>query len=282
VSNPLETYFRQPAIYITLPSKGTYYPEGTLTLDENGEVAVYPMTATDEIVMKTPDALITGKSTVEVIQSCIPAIKDAWQMPSIDVDTILIAIRIATYGEKMPVVIPIPEIQEPLSAEVNLTNALEKVNNALPNTEVMLPSGIKIKVKPINYSLMSKQAMRVYDEQRMIRTVQDSELNDDEKTAKYTEVFTKVAMYSVDEMLASIETIHTPDGKQVSEQGYITEFVQNMDVATSKIIKEKITEIRKTGAIPPMDYDVPEEMIEKGAPKSISVPLTFDNSVFFA
>ena len=281
MSNPLETYFRQPAIYITLPSKGEYYPPDTLTFNENKEIAVYPMTAKDEIVMKTPDALLTGQSTVDVIQSCIPAIKDAWKIPSIDIDTILIAIRIATYGEEMPVSIPITEIKESLSASVNLTNALERVNGHVPNTELILPSGIKVKIKPIDYAMMSRQAMRVYDEQRMVKTVQDSELDDETKTKKYMEVFTKVAMYSVDEMISSIDTIHTPDGKQVTEQGYITEFVQNMDVSTSKLIKQKIDEIRKTGAIPPMEYDVPEDMVEKGAPKTISVPMTFDTSVFF-
>lgn len=281
MSNPLETYFRQPAIYITLPSKGEYYPPDTLTFNENKEIAVYPMTAKDEIVMKTPDALLTGQSTVDVIQSCIPAIKDAWKIPSIDIDTILIAIRIATYGEEMPVSIPITEIKESLSASVNLTNALERVNGHVPNTELILPSGIKVKIKPIDYAMMSRQAMRVYDEQRMVKTVQDSELDDETKTKKYMEVFTKVAMYSVDEMIFSIDTLHTPDGKQVTEQGYITEFVQNMDVSTSKLIKQKIDEIRKTGAIPPMEYDVPEDMVEKGAPKTISVPMTFDTSVFF-
>lgn len=281
MSNPLETYFRQPAIYITLPSKGEYYPPDTITFNENKEIAVYPMTAKDEIVMKTPDALLTGQSTVDVIQSCIPAIKDAWKIPSIDIDTILIAIRIATYGEEMPVSIPITEIKESLSASVNLTNALERVNGHVPNTELILPSGIKVKIKPIDYAMMSRQAMRVYDEQRMVKTVQDSELDDETKTKKYMEVFTKVAMYSVDEMISSIDTIHTPDGKQVTEQGYITEFVQNMDVSTSKLIKQKIDEIRKTGAIPPMEYDVPEDMVEKGAPKTISVPMTFDTSVFF-
>ena len=280
MSNPLETYFRQPAIYITLPSKGEYYPPDTLTFNENKEIAVYPMTAKDEIVMKTPDALLTGQSTVDVIQSCIPAIKDAWKIPSIDIDTILIAIRIATYGEEMPVSIPITEIKESLSASVNLTNALERVNGHVPNTELILPSGIKVKIKPIDYAMMSRQAMRVYDEQRMVKTVQDSELDDETKTKKYMEVFTKVAMYSVDEMISSIDTLHTPDGKQVTEQGYITEFVQNMDVSTSKLIKQKIDEIRKTGAIPPMEYDVPEDMVEKGAPKTISVPMTFDTSVF--
>ena len=117
MSNPLETYFRQPAIYITLPSKGEYYPPDTLTFNENKEIAVYPMTAKDEIVMKTPDALLTGQSTVDVIQSCIPAIKDAWQMPSIDCDAALMTIRMATYGNKMtvPITVPGTKIQKDLA-----------------------------------------------------------------------------------------------------------------------------------------------------------------------
>ena len=31
----------------------------------------------DEITFKTPDALLNGQATVDVIQSCIPNIKDA-------------------------------------------------------------------------------------------------------------------------------------------------------------------------------------------------------------
>ena len=54
-------------------------------------------------MMKTPDALLNGQSVVNVIQSCLPNIKNAWQIPSIDVDAILIAVRIATYGEKMEI-----------------------------------------------------------------------------------------------------------------------------------------------------------------------------------
>ena len=32
------------------------------------------MTAKDEMMFKTPDALLNGQATVDVIQSCIPAI----------------------------------------------------------------------------------------------------------------------------------------------------------------------------------------------------------------
>ena len=108
MNNPLETYFRQPSIYITLPSGGTFWPEGSIDMGDNNEIAVYPMTARDEIIMKTPDALLSGKSTVEVIKSCCPQIKDPWMMPTLDLDTVLIAIRIASYGEQMAVSTEVP------------------------------------------------------------------------------------------------------------------------------------------------------------------------------
>ena len=56
-NNPLKQYFRQPAIYIRLPSQGKNYPEGSLNMPPTGELAVYPMTAIDEITYRTPDAL---------------------------------------------------------------------------------------------------------------------------------------------------------------------------------------------------------------------------------
>jgi len=66
--NPLKKYFRQPKIYISLPSQGKFYPDGSIEMTENGELPVYSMTAKDEMIIKTPDALLNGSSTVEVIQ----------------------------------------------------------------------------------------------------------------------------------------------------------------------------------------------------------------------
>jgi len=97
-ANPLANYFRQPKMYMRLPSHGQFYPEGALDTSEIDEYPVYAMTAKDELMFKTPDALMNGQATVEVIKSCIPAIKNPWQMPSLDLDAVLIAIRIATYG----------------------------------------------------------------------------------------------------------------------------------------------------------------------------------------
>ena len=74
-ANPLKKYYRQPKQYIKLPSGYKYYPADSIEVSESGEIAVYPMTAKDELLFKTPDALLNGEATVSVIQSCVPAIK---------------------------------------------------------------------------------------------------------------------------------------------------------------------------------------------------------------
>ena len=128
--NPLKKYYRQPKQYIKLPSGYKFYPEGAIQVPESGEIAVYPMTAKDELLFKTPDALLNGEATVTVIQSCVPAIKNAWAMPSIDVDAVLIAIRMATYGEKMSVPVTIPNTKIQRDFELNLQSSLDKLLSA--------------------------------------------------------------------------------------------------------------------------------------------------------
>ena len=125
--NPLMKHFRQPKLYIDLPSKGLFYPQGTLELTEDGKVAVYAMTAKDEIMIKTPDALLNGQSTVSVIENCVPGIKNGWVVPNIDLDALLTAIRIATYGEMLSMEFTIPGTTEERAFETNLVELLDEL-----------------------------------------------------------------------------------------------------------------------------------------------------------
>jgi hypothetical protein len=61
-NNPLAKFFRQPAIYVRLPSQGRNWVTGTINYPESGELAVLPMTAIDEITYRTPDALFNGEA----------------------------------------------------------------------------------------------------------------------------------------------------------------------------------------------------------------------------
>ena len=138
--NPLAGYMRQPKIYIRLASGGAYWPQGSISIPENGELAVYSMTAKDELTFKTPDALMNGQAVVDVIQSCVPAIKDAWKCPNIDLDLILVAIRIATYGETMEITHRVPKIDEEVTHQIDLRVLLDQLSSGVPLRFLFAPS----------------------------------------------------------------------------------------------------------------------------------------------
>ena len=140
-NNPLSKYYRQPQIYISLPSKGRYYPPDVFTPTETGEIPVLPMTAKDEMAFKTPDAMMNGQATVDVIKSCVPNFKDPWKMTNYDTDTVLLAIRIATYGETMDITYTAPVSNESKTTTLNIPSLLESLKNLEIRDEATTSSG---------------------------------------------------------------------------------------------------------------------------------------------
>ena len=98
-TNPLSGHFRSPKIYTQLPSAGRYYTSKVVEMPDSNELPVFPMTAKDELIMRNPDALLNGEAVSQVIQSCVPNVKNARQLLSNDVDALLLAIQGASYGD---------------------------------------------------------------------------------------------------------------------------------------------------------------------------------------
>jgi hypothetical protein len=106
LSNPLIVSLRAriPGETFRLPSHGLFYTNGELADDViNGEVHVFPMTALDEIVIKTPDKLLSGHAISEVFLRCIPQIKKPMQLLSKDVDYLMMCLRMISYGEDLDI-----------------------------------------------------------------------------------------------------------------------------------------------------------------------------------
>ncbi len=279
-SNPLEKYFRQPKIYLKLPSGGTFYPEGALDLPENGEVPVYPMTAKDELTFKTPDALINGQATVEVIKSCVPNIKDPWKMPSIDMDATLLGIRLATYGEKMTLNVKVPVAGSDRDMEVDLRVLLDKLIVAKYNDK-LFHNNMEITVKPLSYSDFTKNALKTFEEQKVYSLVNDKTIPDEEKMEMFSKSFIRLTQLTVDMVAGSIISIKV-DGEIVSDPKLINEFINKAEKEFYQTVLDHITKQRDEFTIQPLKATTTEAEQSKGAPKEFDVPITFDSSNFFA
>ena len=279
-ANPLNKYFRHPAIYVSLPS-GTNYPPHVITPTQTGELGVMPMTAKDEIRFKTPDALMNGQGVVDVIQSCVPEIKDAWQIKSYDLDTILIAIRIATYGETMEINFNVPKVKESVAHSVNLPAILDQLKATKVDSEITLDDGLKITVRPLTYKDMTSTSLQTFQQQKMYTAIQDSKLPDEDKAKRFNEAFKTLTELNASIILRNIEKVTMQDGTEISDPAHIKEFVENANAVLVKEIEDKLTLLRGQGAVKPLKMKATEEQIKKGAPVTYEVPVTFDTSNFF-
>ena len=281
-TNPLSKYYRQPAVYIKFPSGGNYPPH-VLERSPNGEYPVLPMTAKDELAFKTPDAMMNGQATIDVIKSCIPNIKDPWQLVSYDMDTILIAIRIASYGEKMDLNTTVPVVNETMTHSINLPDLLDRLSQVKITNSCKLKDGLEITVRPLIYKQIIDSQIRTFQQQRIYMQVQQSTtMSDEEKTQKFTDSFNMLTELNSALLLNNIEKITLPDGKQsVSDPAQIKDFIENAESKLTKEIEEELSKIRLQGAVPPIQMQATEEQIKKGAPANYTIPITFDNSNFF-
>ena len=279
-ANPLNKYFRQAAIYVSLPS-GTNYPPEVISTPQTGELGVMPMTAKDEIRFKTPDALMNGQGVVDVIQSCCPEIKDAWQIKSYDLDTILIAIRIATYGETMEINFNVPGANENVSHTINLPSILDQIKNTKVDTEFTLKDGLKIKMRPLTYKDMTSTSLQTFQQQKMYSAVQDSELPDEDKAKRFNDAFKQLTELNASILLKNISAVVMTDGTEITDPAHIKEFVENANAVLVKEIEDKVADLRGQGAVKPLKLKASEEQIKKGAPATYEVPVTFDTANFF-
>jgi hypothetical protein len=102
--NPLLKRVEMPGSTFQLPSRGLFYTERELRDDvEMGEVHVHPMSAYDEILMKSPDHLYSGQAVEKVFKRCIPQVLKPQELISKDVDFLLVCLRQVTYGNEMEV-----------------------------------------------------------------------------------------------------------------------------------------------------------------------------------
>ena len=272
--NPLSSFYRQPKIYVRLPSKGKFYEPGSLDLSENGEYPVNAMTAKDELLFKTPDALLNGTSTVELIKSCIPAILNPWLMPNIDLDFALIAIRIATYGDKMEVGTSCPHCNADNSYDMDLTAWFDVFNQFVYEKNIPIDQ-LTVHVRPYTYKEVTKTALRSMEQQRIFQVINDDSLTDEQKLEKFGASFLKLTELTVDIIADCITAIDAPDGS-VTDKEMIKDFIANCSKDVFDKIQQHITHLKEQIELKAKDVKCGD------CEKEFSLPVTMDQSNFFA
>lgn len=171
-ANPLLSRLRMPGATFRLPSQGIFYTTELTPDVVNGEVEVYPMTAMEEIILNTPDKLLSGKAILEVFSRCIPQIASPNDLLTKDVDFLMVCLRMVSFGDTMDVTYQHTcDNAKEHEYTVDLGKMIRATKQIDPTTikseySHTLPNGQVASLKPLTY----KNAVELYQTTALSKT----------------------------------------------------------------------------------------------------------------
>ena len=254
-NNPLRQYFRRPAVFLNLPTGGESYSSDVVEFPDNRELPVYPMTAIDEITTKTPDALFNGSAMVEIIKSCIPAIKDPWRLLSNDLDAVLVAVKAAGGQDSVDVETECPKCQALGTYGVDLLSMLTSLKAGDYDVPLQV-SDLTIRFAPLTYKEMNDAALGQFDIQIKYKGLADIE-DDTDRNLKTSSALQEITVLTQNILSEAIEYIETPTSK-VEDTAYILDFLKQTDGKTYEAIRDYNTKLKSESTIKPLHIQCQE------------------------
>jgi hypothetical protein len=245
-TNPLVDFYRNPKLYVSLPSGTGHYSKDVVEIPEVGELPIYPMTAKDDILTRNPDALLNGDAVIKLVKSCAPAVKNPAELLAPDMEVILIAIRQASSKDQfMEVNRDCPKCNTPNRVDLDLSVALAESQDIEPFKTVTLSNGLDVVLTPTNYLHTITSAKAVIEQNRQFRSIQAD--NTDEQLKALGDALEKLSTMNYEVILNSIKSIEIPDGETVTDIEHISEFLNNVERDVGMELNDQVSEINNGG-----------------------------------
>jgi len=266
--NPLLDELEQQTVTVALPTLGRWYDDSVLHSDADPasiEVGVLGIVA--EHTFRDPWLLVSGQAIPKLIKSICPAIADPTKLAEIDIETILLANRLISYGEKLEIKqrCDNPDVNKgskkkkvvPCDHEnlivVDLQNLLTRYS---PFTDKEFDQyimefeelkGQVVHLQPIPYNnvieVVRKTAMNMKQYQKFTGVDIEAIMGDLDVLGLYEDLVSDNTQMSLYSIVHSIHHVVTASGIQVSDKEVIRTWLNKIPSRLVKQIDTKIAEI---------------------------------------
>lgn len=256
--NPLLARLRIPGETFRLPSHGLFYHNGELDSSvKDGEVEVHPMTAADEIILSTPDKLLSGRAILEIFSRCIPQILKPKDLLAKDVDFLMACLRLVSFGPQLEVLYnhqckdsKAHTYFVDLPALITGTRSIDPIAAATDFTYTV-PNGQVVRMKPLTYGAV----LELYQNTAMTR--QDTQDEAD------------VESMILDALVGVIDQVD-----DVTDRAFIREWVLGLPIAWKRGIQLHAQQANEWGC----DFITPQVCKDCGEVMNVQVsanPVSF-------
>ena len=252
--------FNHPKLYIKLLSDGSSHE-------------VYSSVLSDEFTLRTPDALLSGLATEQVIQNCCPDITDFTKISMCDIPYILGSIKIASGQNDLEFSMTCPKCQNSDNYEFDLSKCIPFLSANKWHAPLEL-TGLVIHFSPPSYQKFSEfslEEFRLDKQLYQLKEIGDSGDNE----ALIIKLLDQKRKLLLDFQCGSISKITTMPNFIITERKFIDEYFNQIDVNIQKQITDHIEEANIQSQLPNMNITCHE------CNNSLMLPMDLDFSSIF-
>lgn len=251
-NNPLKQFYRVERSAVKLPSRGKFYDDGIIDMNDDGEVAIFPMTAADEMQLRNPDALLTGAAITDVLKSCVPSLKEPKKLLSCDIDALMIGVRHASYGDDASMTVKCPNCGHENEFSLNLEVMLNSTETLDEEYEVVLHGGdVTVFVKPGTFSSLMKRQRSAFQGAQVQKVLLDPDMDEERRLKAFAQTFKQMSKVSFELIIDAIHKVaftnEEGEVQEVTSKMHIDEFIRNISKSEVDKIEEKIAEVNSVG-----------------------------------
>lgn len=280
--NPLQQFYRTEKLYVSLPSGGKFYEDGVVELTEEGEIGIRPMTAADEVLFKNPDALLNGKAIKDVILSCVPSVKKVEALLTNDIDTIVVAIRHASYGDVLDITSDCPKCGEENKFGLSMDNTLESAENLEESYPVNIDNGLTAFIRPYNFANSMLAIKKAFEQNNAVKNVENPSFTEEQKLKMLgdsVDVLSKLNFELVAKCIMRVYKEGATDDEtiDVTNEKHIADFAKNIGRDDIKKIQSRLEEINNIG----IKKDFNGTCTNEECKHKWDIPIDFNPATFF-
>lgn len=278
--NPLKQYFRQPALYIKMPTGGRWYSPTEVNVTIDGEIPVYGLTAIDEVMLNTPDAMLNGQSLEKVISNCVPDVKNVKKLLLPDLDALFLAIKSATNSGKYDFDRNCPKCEHENNFEINCQTLMDTMSYIDESDCIVnFNDDLIVYVKPYSFEMRQMFMQREFEEEKILKAIDASnqDLNEFEKARILGESIERLSKITFDLVSKSVDRIvMVKQNVTVTDPVHLSEWLISINKQQADSVMKAVNELNTVG----VNKEIPAQCAE--CQHEWTETLNFDPVSFFA
>jgi hypothetical protein len=242
-----------PHIEIALPTLAAFYPEGEVLHPsaDPSKIIIGPLSVLEESTINDPMMMITGRAISKLIKRVAPLVTDPSKLSELDIQAMLIACRIVSYGQTLKLEHECPKCNHANTMEIDLK---EHIGRFSPFTQdelnqfiIVLPKvGQTVNLRPLPYEdsvNMTIEAIKSSTGAEQFKELTDTEALSYEYIELYRTQFEKTLDTNIEALVATIYYVTTKAGSKVMDTDLIREWILALPIDDVKCMTKRIKDI---------------------------------------